>query len=157
MHDDDDDDDGAIRDNCTSLPFSSASARSRIASVLLVGLTLASILLLPGFSSSVSSASSTGSNRSGVLVSDSSTRGSSSSSSKSRMLAFAVNPTLSDRSLEKILEVLPVDKDLHGRPTGQVVVGGRERTNIDGDMDEIDFCQQVLREAFGGLKLCCPR
>jgi len=80
-----------------------------------------------------------------------------SSSSKSRMLAFAVNPTLSDRSLEKILEVLPVDKDLHGRPTGEVVVGGRERTNIDGDMDEIDFCQQVLREAFGGLKLCCPR
>ena len=80
-----------------------------------------------------------------------------SSSGKSRMLTFAVDPTLSDRSLEKIREVLPVDKDLHGRPTGQVAVGGRERTNIDGDMDEIDFCQQILREAFGGLKLCCPR
>ena len=79
------------------------------------------------------------------------------SSSKPLPLTFAVNPSLSDRSLEKILEVLPKERDLHGRPTGKVVVGTRERTNIDGDLDEIDFCQQILKEAFSGLKLCCPR
>lgn len=80
-HYDGDDDDGASSDNRTTL---SASSRSRIASVLLVGLALASILLLPGFSSSF--ARSTGSNSGDV--SESTTRDGSSSSSAASMLSL---------------------------------------------------------------------
>jgi len=64
-----------------------------------------------------------------------------------------VSPILSDRSLDKLLEVLPKEKNLHGRPTGSFDVGNTKRTNIEADLDEIDFCAQILREAFGGLKI----
>mmetsp|Transcript_2324 Transcript_2324/g.6768 ORF Transcript_2324/g.6768 Transcript_2324/m.6768 type:complete len:365 (+) Transcript_2324:124-1218(+) len=68
-------------------------------------------------------------------------------------LTFEVSPILSDRSLDKLLEVLPKEKDLHGRPTGNFDVGNTKRRNIEGEQDEIDFCAQIFREAFGGLKL----
>lgn len=68
-------------------------------------------------------------------------------------LTFEVSPILSDRSLDKLLEVLPKEKILHGRPTGSFDVGNTKRSNIEGDQDEIDFCAQILREALGGLKI----
>lgn len=69
------------------------------------------------------------------------------------ILTFEVSPILSDRSLDKLLEVLPKEKNLHGRPTGSFDVGKTKRINIEGSQDGIDFCAQILREAFGGLKI----
>ena len=68
-------------------------------------------------------------------------------------LTFEVNPILSDRTLEKLLEVVPKEKDLHGRPTGNFEVGNTKRTNIEAEQDEIDFCAQIFRETFKGLKI----
>jgi len=68
-------------------------------------------------------------------------------------LTFEVSPILSDRSLDKLLEVLPKEKNLHGRPTGSFDVGKTKRINIEGSQDGIDFCAQILRKAFGGLKI----
>ena len=72
---------------------------------------------------------------------------------KANKLTFEVNPSLSDRTLQKLLEVVPKDKDLHGRPTGSFDVGNTKRTNIEAEQDEVDFCAQIFRETFRGLKI----
>lgn len=79
--------------------------------------------------------------------------GNESSKDELHELTFEVNPALSDRTLEKLLEVLPKDKDLHGRPTGNFEVGKTKRTNIEAELDEIDFCAQIFRETLKGLKI----
>lgn len=71
--------------------------------------------------------------------------------SATTLLTFQVHPSLSDRSLERILEILPRPDRLHGRATGTILVGNTARTNIAGEMDEADFCTQIMREAFGGF------
>lgn len=76
-----------------------------------------------------------------------------SSKDEEHKLTFEVKPALSDRTLEKLLEVLPKEKDLHGRPTGNFEVGKTKRTNIEAEQDEIDFCAQIFRETFKGLKI----
>lgn len=79
--------------------------------------------------------------------------GNESSKDEEHKLTFEINPTLSDRTLEKLLEVVPKEKNLHGRPTGSFEVGKTKRTNIEAEQDEIDFCAQIFRETFKGLRI----
>ena len=76
-----------------------------------------------------------------------------SSNDEDHKLNFEINPALSDRTLEKLLEVVPKEKDLHGRPTGIFDVGNTKRNNIEAEQDEIDFCAQIFRETFKNLKI----
>jgi len=69
--------------------------------------------------------------------------------SSSSELVFAIHPSLSDRTLDQILRMLPSAKDLHGRPTGRVhPMDDKEqfkRTNVDGEFDEpFDLCTQLM-------------
>ena len=79
--------------------------------------------------------------------------GNESSKDEEHKLTFEINATLSDRTLEKLLEVVPKEKDLHGRPTGIFDVGNTKRNNIEAEQDEIDFCAQIFRETFKNLKI----
>jgi hypothetical protein len=62
------------------------------------------------------------------------------------MLTFAVDPSLSNRTLAKVIAALPRERDLDGRATGSICVPyprdnrALVRTNADGDGDEMDFC-----------------
>jgi hypothetical protein len=88
-------------------------------------------------------------------------------------LAFAVQPSLSDRTLEMILRIMPLYKDLHGRPTGTITTPRQEaedsttssknkngtdrksiksatrlvRENVNGEHDELDLCTMWLHNA----------
>jgi len=70
---------------------------------------------------------------------------------------LAVQPQLSDRTLHRLLQVLPSPKELQARPTGTFVVAATaaaassssfpqlERTNVQGDQDEpMDVCAVAL-------------
>lgn len=92
--------------------------------------------------------------------------------SNSERLTFAIQPWLSDRTLEMLLRILPPYKDLHGRPTGNIIEPSLQeddtlqkeekdsrsqsltrittrlfRENIDGEHDELDFCTVWLHNA----------
>ncbi|CAB9524382.1 expressed unknown protein [Seminavis robusta] len=65
-----------------------------------------------------------------------------------RMLQFAVEPSLSDKTLTQILQVLPRPHELHARPTGKynTPAQGLVRTNVDGELDEpMDVCSLIVK------------
>jgi hypothetical protein len=93
--------------------------------------------------------------------------------SSSETLTFAVQPSLSNRTLEMILRILPPYKDLHGLHTGSITTPRREaedsttssknengtgrtsmksatrlvRENVNGEHDELDRCTVWLHNA----------
>jgi hypothetical protein len=70
--------------------------------------------------------------------------------STSSNILLAVDPSLSNRTLQQLLSVLPSFQALDARPTGRVrPLAARDRTNADGEYDETaeDLCSKLTQVA----------